>query len=49
VGYWPGAAAAAAADGGSWKQVGFMCEVIVTSSVIWFYYVVNFAFFCYGI
>ena len=38
--YWPGAAA----DGGSWKQVGCICGSIVTSSGIWFYYVVEFSF-----
>jgi hypothetical protein len=41
VGYWPGAAT----DGGSWKQVGCVYESIVTSSGIWFYCFVNFAFF----
>lgn len=41
VGYWPGAAS----DGGSWKQVGCICEIMVTSSGIWFYYIAKFAFF----
>jgi hypothetical protein len=41
VGYWTGAAA----DGGSWKQVSCVCESIVTSSGIWFYYVVSIAVF----
>ena len=40
VGYWPGAAA----DGGSWKEVGCICESIVASSGICFYYVVSFVF-----
>jgi hypothetical protein len=38
--YWPGAAA----DVGSWKQVGCICENFVTWSGIWFYYVVSFGF-----
>ena len=42
--YWPGAPT----DGGSWKQVGYFCGIIVTSNGIWFYYIVNVSF-CSGI